>query len=80
VIWQDIQQIDKCSHQYWLNGQALALDLGVPLKDMEFVQFHPTTLYATNILMSEGARVKGGILINSRGERFMKRYAPNSMI
>jgi succinate dehydrogenase / fumarate reductase flavoprotein subunit len=61
------------------DGQALALDLGVPLKDMEFVQFHPTTLYGTNILMSEGARGEGGILINSRGERFMKRYAPNSM-
>ena len=61
------------------DGQALALDLGVPLKDMEFVQFHPTTLYRTNILMSEGARGEGGILINSRGERFMKRYAPNSM-
>src|SRR5664280_1979529 len=61
------------------DGQALALDVGVPLKDMEFVQFHPTTLYGTNILMSEGARGEGGILINSRGERFMKRYAPNSM-
>ncbi len=61
------------------DGQALALDLGVPLKDMEFVQFHPTTLYGTNILMSEGARGEGGILINNRGERFMKRYAPNSM-
>ena len=61
------------------DGQALALDVGVPLKDMEFVQFHPTTLYGTNILMSEGARGEGGILINSRGERFMKSYAPNSM-
>ena len=46
---------------------------------MEFVQFHPTTLYGTNILMSEGARGEGGILVNKDGERFMKRYAPNSL-
>lgn len=61
------------------DGQALAMDAGVPLKDMEFVQFHPTTLYGTNILMSEGARGEGGILLNKMGERFMERYAPNSM-
>ena len=61
------------------DGQALALDAGVPLKDMEFVQFHPTTLYGTNILMSEGARGEGGILLNKNGERFMKNYAPNSV-
>jgi succinate dehydrogenase / fumarate reductase flavoprotein subunit len=61
------------------DGQALAMDAGVPLKDMEFVQFHPTTLYGTNILMSEGARGEGGILVNKDGERFMKRYAPNSL-
>lgn len=61
------------------DGQALAMDAGVPLKDMEFVQFHPTTLYGTNILMSEGARGEGGILVNKNGERFMKRYAPNSL-
>jgi len=61
------------------DGHALALDVGVPLKDMEFVQFHPTTLYGTNILMSEGARGEGGILLNSNGERFMEHYAPNSL-
>ncbi len=61
------------------DGQALALRAGVQLKDMEFVQFHPTTLYGTNILMSEGARGEGGILINRNGERFMKRYAPKSI-
>jgi succinate dehydrogenase / fumarate reductase flavoprotein subunit len=61
------------------DGQALALEAGVPLKDMEFVQFHPTTLYGTNILMSEGARGEGGILLNNNGERFMKKYAPNSV-
>ncbi len=61
------------------DGLALALEAGVPLKDMEFVQFHPTTLYGTNILMSEGARGEGGILVNSQGERFMEKYAPNSV-
>jgi succinate dehydrogenase / fumarate reductase, flavoprotein subunit len=61
------------------DGPALAFRVGVPLKDMEFVQFHPTTLYGTNILISEGARGDGGILLNSKDERFMKRYAPNSL-
>lgn len=61
------------------DGQALALRAGVALKDMEFVQFHPTTLYGTNILITEGARGEGGILLNKNGERFMKRYAPNSL-
>ncbi len=61
------------------DGHAIALNAGVRLKDMEFVQFHPTTLYGTNILMSEGARGEGGILLNRNGERFMKRYAPKSV-
>jgi succinate dehydrogenase / fumarate reductase flavoprotein subunit len=61
------------------DGHALALNVGIPLKDMEFVQFHPTTLFGTNILISEGARGEGGILTNSLHERFMKNYAPNSM-
>jgi succinate dehydrogenase / fumarate reductase flavoprotein subunit len=57
-------------------GCNLAFQGGAPLKDMEFVQFHPTTLFGTNILISEAARGEGGILINSKGERFMERYAP----
>jgi succinate dehydrogenase / fumarate reductase, flavoprotein subunit len=61
------------------DGQALTLNAGAPLKDMEFIQFHPTTLYGTNILMTEGARGEGGILVNRNGERFMKRYAPKSV-
>ena len=61
------------------DGTYLALMAGVPLKDMEFVQFHPTTLYGTNILMSEAARGEGGMLFNSKGERFMRRYAPQAM-
>jgi succinate dehydrogenase / fumarate reductase flavoprotein subunit len=60
-------------------GAALAFRAGVPLKDMEFVQFHPTSLCGTNILISEAARGEGGILLNRNGERFMKRYAPQSV-
>jgi succinate dehydrogenase / fumarate reductase flavoprotein subunit len=61
------------------DGAALALRAGVPLKDMEFVQFHPTSLFGTNILITEGARGEGGMLFNSAGERFMERYAPRSL-
>ena len=61
------------------DGAAMALYLGVALKDMEFMQFHPTTLYPTGILLTEGCRGEGAYLINSEGERFMKRYAPNAM-
>ena len=61
------------------DGAAMALRLGLPLKDMEFMQFHPTTLYPTGILLTEGCRGEGAYLINSEGERFMKRYAPNAM-
>jgi succinate dehydrogenase / fumarate reductase flavoprotein subunit len=61
------------------DGQALALRARALLKDMEFVQFHPTTLFGTNILISEGARGEGGILLNKDGERFMERYAPHSV-
>ena len=61
------------------DGPAMALRAGVPLKDMEFVQFHPTGLRRTGILVTEGARGEGGYLINAKGERFMKRYAPEKM-
>jgi succinate dehydrogenase / fumarate reductase flavoprotein subunit len=60
------------------DGQALALQAGASLKDMEFVQFHPTSLLGPNILISEAARGEGGILVNKNGERFMTRYAPQS--
>jgi succinate dehydrogenase / fumarate reductase flavoprotein subunit len=58
---------------------ALAYRAGIALQDMEFVQFHPTTLKDTGILITEGARGEGGYLLNTLGERFMKRYAPEQM-
>jgi succinate dehydrogenase / fumarate reductase flavoprotein subunit len=61
------------------DGMAMALRLGLPLKDMEFMQFHPTTLYPSGILITEGCRGEGGYLINAEGERFMKKYAPNAL-
>ncbi|MBA2294156.1 MAG: FAD-binding protein, partial [Actinobacteria bacterium] len=61
------------------DGMALALRAGLPLKDMEFMQFHPTTMYPSGILITEGCRGEGGYLINKEGERFMKRYAPNAL-
>ena len=61
------------------DGQAVALRNGVPLKDVEFIQFHPTGLAKTGILLSEACRGEGGYLINREGERFMKRYAPEKM-
>jgi len=61
------------------SGIAIAYRAGVPIKDLEFVQFHPTTLFGTNILITEGARGEGGYLLNNRGERFMERYAPEAL-
>ncbi len=61
------------------SGIGIAYKAGVPLKDMEFVQFHPTSIIGTNILMTEGARGEGGYLVNKNGERFMERYAPKAM-
>jgi len=55
-------------------GMAVPYWAGVPLKDMEFIQFHPTTLYGTNILVTEGARGEGGFLLNNKGERFLANY------
>jgi len=61
------------------SGIGTALLAGAAVKDLEFVQFHPTTLFGTNILITEGARGEGGYLVNPDGKRFMERYAPNSM-
>jgi succinate dehydrogenase / fumarate reductase, flavoprotein subunit len=60
------------------DGMSMAWRAGVPLKDMEFMQFHPTTLKANGVLITEGCRGEGGYLRNSEGERFMFRYAPNA--
>jgi len=61
------------------DGNAMCLRAGLPLQDMEFIQFHPTGLYSTGILITEGARGEGAMLKNADGERFMEHYAPNSM-
>jgi succinate dehydrogenase / fumarate reductase, flavoprotein subunit len=61
------------------DGMAMALTAGVALKDMEMMQFHPTTLSPTGVLITEGCRGEGAYLLNSEGERFLKRYAPNAM-
>ena len=60
------------------DGSAMAVRAGLPLQDMEFVQFHPTGIYGAGCLITEGSRGEGGILINSEGERFMERYAPSA--
>jgi succinate dehydrogenase / fumarate reductase flavoprotein subunit len=67
------------SHSSTADGLAMAYRAGIPLKDMEFVQFHPTGLVPSGVLITEGARGDGGYLINKDGERFMKKYAPQKL-
>ncbi len=71
--------ITSNAHANTGDGLALAYRAGVPLQDMEFVQFHPTGLYKHGILITEGSRGEGGYLVNRNGERFMERYAPSKM-
>jgi succinate dehydrogenase flavoprotein subunit len=61
------------------DGMAMALRIGVPLKDMEMMQFHPTTLAPTGVLITEGCRGEGAYLLNADGDRFLQKYAPNAM-
>lgn len=71
-----IWEITSNAYAYTGDGPAVALRRGLPLEDMEFFQFHPTGIYKLGILITEGVRGEGGILINDKGERFMEKYAP----
>ena len=70
-------KVSSNAHSLTGDGPAVAYRRGIPLQDVEFFQFHPTGIYKMGILITEGARGEGGILINGKGERFMERYAPS---
>ncbi len=72
-----IWEITSNAYAYTGDGAAIAFRRGVPIQDMEFFQFHPTGIYKLGILITEGARGEGGILLNGDGERFMEKYAPH---
>jgi len=71
-----IWEITSNAYAYTGDGPAITLRRGLPLEDMEFFQFHPTGIYRMGILITEGVRGEGGVLLNDKGERFMKEYAP----
>ncbi|MBN2388407.1 MAG: FAD-binding protein [Anaerolineales bacterium] len=71
-----IWEITSNAYAFTGDGPAITLRHGLPLEDMEFFQFHPTGIYKLGILITEGVRGEGGVLINGKGERFMERYAP----
>ncbi len=74
--WGKVWETTSNAHSLTGDGAAVCFRRGVPLEDMEFYQFHPTGLYPTGFLITEGVRGEGGVLINGRGERFMEKYAP----
>jgi succinate dehydrogenase / fumarate reductase flavoprotein subunit len=74
-----IYEFTTFSHSTTGDGMAMAYRAGAPLEDMEFVQFHPTGLVPSGVLITEGARGEGGYLLNANGERFMKKYAPEKI-
>ena len=71
-----IWEVTSNAYAYTGDGMAITMRRGLPLEDMEFFQFHPTGIYKLGILITEGVRGEGGILLNDKGERFMERYAP----
>ncbi len=75
--WGKVWQITSNAYTLTGDGNAILFRRGVPMEDMEFFQFHPTGIYRLGILITEGVRGEGGVLINSEGERFMERYAPH---
>ncbi len=75
--WGRVWSVTSNAHSLTGDGAAVVYRRGIPLQDMEFFQFHPTGIYKMGILITEGVRGEGGVLINGRGERFMERYAPN---
>ncbi len=74
--WGRMFSVTSNAHSLTGDGAALIYRRGIPLQDMEFFQIHPTGLYKLGVLITEGARGEGGVMINGRGERFMERYAP----
>jgi succinate dehydrogenase / fumarate reductase flavoprotein subunit len=74
--WGRCWEVTSNAHSLTGDGAAICLRRGIPLEDMEFFQFHPTGIFRLGILITEGVRGEGGVLINDKGERFMERYAP----
>lgn len=75
--WGRCWEVTSNAHSLTGDGAAICLRRGIPLEDMEFYQFHPTGIFRLGILITEGVRGEGGVLINGRGERFMEKYAPS---